>query len=295
MKTVFTNSQVAHVFAQQNQPHGRNAEKTFYFEGNILYSYGSHFKAAAIHTVKGQRFALVNSHNYSPSTSKHLHAARDAVRGLMPYFSAFDVTDLNKTAIDLETDIQCAIDFALAKKKVESRDSIGWATDHIQTQLNNCNEFRAILGKKALKLDAKKMKAVQAHLEARLARFQELNTPAEIERRATEKQARLARKYEKDIADFRNGARAYSLRDLPFELLRIEGDEVITSRGAEVPLTAAKQLHQAIKAGLDVVGKTVGSFTVESLTPFMASKDIVVKIGCHKILLSEANQVLGAA
>lgn len=39
MRTVFTNHMVAHVWAQQNQPHGRSGNGQFFFDGPTIYSY----------------------------------------------------------------------------------------------------------------------------------------------------------------------------------------------------------------------------------------------------------------
>ena len=41
MKTVFNNSEVCHVFAQQEQEYGRSGN--IFFEGKKIYSYGYHY------------------------------------------------------------------------------------------------------------------------------------------------------------------------------------------------------------------------------------------------------------
>ena len=43
MKTVFTNTDTIHTFAQQTQYEGRNSTNTIFFEGNKIYSYGYHY------------------------------------------------------------------------------------------------------------------------------------------------------------------------------------------------------------------------------------------------------------
>lgn len=74
MKTVFDNSMVAHIWAQNTQPYGTSNNGSFHFDGNILYSYGSHFVVGVIH--KGTVF--LNSDTYSITTSKHQNHARNA-------------------------------------------------------------------------------------------------------------------------------------------------------------------------------------------------------------------------
>ena len=59
-------------------------------------------------------------------------------------------------------------------------------------------------------------------------------------------------------------------------MLRIKGDYVETSKGAEVPIREAKILLERIRGGKDVKGFKIGHFTVISLNG-------VLKVGCHEI------------
>jgi len=82
MKTVFTNSMVAHVWAQQSQESGRSNNGQFYFEGRALFSYGRHYVAAyALPRPNGAFVYLVNDDSYSITTARHVSYARYAVPG----------------------------------------------------------------------------------------------------------------------------------------------------------------------------------------------------------------------
>lgn len=86
-KQVFDSKMVAHVWAQQNQQHGRNKQHNFYFTGDTIYSYGSHFPIAVIVTRKsGKRCVLFTTDGSSVTTSKHINWTRQAVRHLSPVF-----------------------------------------------------------------------------------------------------------------------------------------------------------------------------------------------------------------
>ena len=50
MKNIFTNSELAHTYANQSQQSGRNSSGSFYFDGKAIYSYGRHFPIANIVT-----------------------------------------------------------------------------------------------------------------------------------------------------------------------------------------------------------------------------------------------------
>lgn len=78
MAEVFSNSMVAHIWAQQRQPYGRSNNGNFYFERETLYSYGTHFPVGIFAGPGGPVF--LNSDSYSISTAKHKNDAWEAVR-----------------------------------------------------------------------------------------------------------------------------------------------------------------------------------------------------------------------
>lgn len=81
MKKVFgSHRQLAHVWAQQNQPEGRSSDGRMFFDGPTLYSYGRHYAIAKFSTDrKGNPIVLFNSAGYSLSTATHTRYARAAV------------------------------------------------------------------------------------------------------------------------------------------------------------------------------------------------------------------------
>lgn len=88
-KTVFENSMVAHVWAQQTQAHGKSNNGQFYFDGRCIYSYGSHFLAGF---VVDENTVLINANGYSVTTSKHMSYVRRAVYGKYP--NIYDVHNI---------------------------------------------------------------------------------------------------------------------------------------------------------------------------------------------------------
>jgi hypothetical protein len=294
-KVFGSNSQVCHVWAQQTQNEG--SAGNIFFEGNKIYSYGRHYLAAQIHTVKGKRVALVRSDTYSVSTSGHLSDIRSALYNLIPAFDSPNVSDLKAAISYLDQCAQKQVEGALKRVKVENKESIQSEFRWIHDQFKEANELRKLVGRKEIWPTKKQLDAVQAHLEKRLQRFKELNTPEMIEKKRIERERREIRKAERavekraeDIVKFRAGE--ISRVDLPCEILRVKGDTVETSRGAQVPLRDAVRLFAAILSGRDVTGLTVGHFTLNEIYSDNAG-DKVVRIGCHAIKLSEAQAVLG--
>jgi hypothetical protein len=58
--TRYVREDVAHVWAHQLQSHARNKRGNFYFQGDTIYSYGSHFPIAKHVEHKGEEVHLVH-------------------------------------------------------------------------------------------------------------------------------------------------------------------------------------------------------------------------------------------
>jgi hypothetical protein len=299
IKKVFgSHSQLAHVWAQQKQADGR-ASRMFFNNTTDIYSYGHHYLAARVHRVKGKTFALVRSDSYSISTSGHLSDIRNALEGLMPFFCAPSVTKPKDAVKYLDKEAADTITTALKSIRIENERDITWKLSGISAAYRETNKLRKLIGLKAIKPKAKDLAAVKKHLEFRLKRFKELNTPAMQVKREEQRLKREARKQvlaeqkaAEDLANWRSFTftHLHSLRVLPYEALRVRGDTLETSRGASVPLDAAQTLYRAIAAGKNVEGARIGHFRVDAVTDLGGDK--AVKIGCHKILLSEAAKFL---
>jgi muconolactone delta-isomerase len=78
MKTVVSNSMVAHLWAHQSQDTARSGNGNIWFEGTTLYSYQTPI-ANFVVSPKGERVALISSQGYSPTTRGHLHGAEHAL------------------------------------------------------------------------------------------------------------------------------------------------------------------------------------------------------------------------
>lgn len=84
VKRVHTDSQVAHLWANQSQDSARNSRNTFYFDGPVIYSYRDSYPVAVLTPWKdadGRRLVLTRADSYSNTTSKHEWCASGALRG----------------------------------------------------------------------------------------------------------------------------------------------------------------------------------------------------------------------
>jgi hypothetical protein len=91
-KEVFPSGEIAHLWAHQIVAHARNAQRNFYFNGDTIYSYGSHFPIAVrVSKGKGDKkreCVVFTTQKHSVTTAKHLSAVRMAIP------SVFDVYEV---------------------------------------------------------------------------------------------------------------------------------------------------------------------------------------------------------
>src|SRR5690348_14410222 len=88
MKHVYPNREIAHLWMHKTQGDARNGNNTYYFQGPIIYSYGSHFPIAThITGVEGRSGILVTSRDYSATTSQHKSYVRRSIPSDVPVFT----------------------------------------------------------------------------------------------------------------------------------------------------------------------------------------------------------------
>ena len=63
------------------------------------------------------------------------------------------------------------------------------------------------------------------------------------------------------------------------------GNELVTNKGAIVPIQEAKNILRAFKNGEDILNKKIGAFTIRKI--FNISDNIFIRIGCHLIRINQ--------
>jgi hypothetical protein len=326
MKTSYNNRQLSHLWANGHglQHTGvRFKGSNMFFEGNLIYSYGLHFCAGALYTrdtktfkmvqsdekqmpglKDGETAVLLSSRKYSNTTAKHLSYIRNAVSTGESEFvfyvpnpahaqSSENTEYLFNHVIDALTDCLTA-----NVKTVRAGSFLS-----IDTAWIKYADFMRCIGKTPEKIPSDLMN--QAEIIWREARrkqselFELNNTPemkAKKEAAKARKEVRDAEKLkaraEKAELDFMNEGKLIPSELKIFvqngtDLIRVTGDEVVTSRGARVPLAEAVKMLKAIKLGLITQGDTVGGFSFRQLTTGGAAV-----IGCHVVSVEHAEKVL---
>jgi hypothetical protein len=288
MKNVFSNSQLAHVWAQQNQSSGRNSGNTMYFRDSSIYSYGSHYLAARIYNGNT---VLINEYRYSVSTGKHLSHIWDATS----HYKQFSVSCPDNPLQSIIDSMNTLIDNYVREYDARSFDkwNLERNIEEVETHNKLCDAFDQPSYK--LPLDFFKTELTELMLY-KTWKHEQNNTPEMIEKKrlkaekaALAKSARLERELEDDLIVFKRSAVINtSLRKLHPSLIAVSmlDNEVVTTRGARVPLKAAILGIKALELGKNIVGMKLGSFTVDKI------EGDLITIGCHTLSIKQATETL---
>jgi hypothetical protein len=274
MQTVFSNSMVAHVWAQQNQENGRNSSSSIFFEGKTIYSYGRHFPMAEFH----DDCILINSDRYSVTTGKHQSLVRQAIYGHnKTIFTVPDVSNPinhNKNIKWLKDSIK-----TLALKVARARSNKSWLLTEMQGTINEGNKYCEYfkLKESFKQLDNSELETILKHeKEERKKQNKHLK---ELKKQKVKESKLKLKRWMKQPQFY------FNANDFPI-MLRIKGQEIQTSQNAAIPiehgLSAWKMVQKCKKEKREFIanGHTikVGHFQVTKIT-----KDGTLKAGCHTI------------
>lgn len=280
--------EVAHAWAHQTGKHRKGFN--MFYEGETIYSYGYHFPIARLVEHKGRTIVLFNGASYSHSTSKH----KGYVRGAIPHaLEVFTVDDLSRydlpTVRDWTAKLNKAVECVAKAKRARTYGSLHM--EDAARAVGEANRFNAEfdLGQRTLAVegldDAAAELMAKAAEERKASRERAAHYAAQrFEREAVAREAWLA-----GGTSYWHGAAADGTA-----LMRIAGDTLQTSMGAEVPLEHAKRAFRMIAkvraAGVPWVrnGHTihVGHFQVDRIE---ANGDFTA--GCHRFAWQEVERV----
>jgi hypothetical protein len=266
----YSNAQVAHMWAHNTKTHARGSN--LFFEGNVIYSYGRHFPIARL--IPG--FVLFTTRGYSQTTSIHISIVRQAVSHMPIVY----VNDPCASPSESRREAQRAIERELSnsnKPRIRESTRLG----HKARALNLANQFNAYIDaigeNQDLKFDVSQFENLRKELEE-LARIA-------AERKAAQEAKRMEEMRE-TIEKWRIGE-YHGYIHVGAPLLRLNGENVETSKGAKIPVCDARKLWPIVEACRTgsrefTPGMPLGDYR---LTKIRGDGSIVV--GCHDIGYSE--------
>jgi hypothetical protein len=279
---VYPVDMVAHLWAHKSQDFARNPGHNFYFHGDTIYSYGSHFPIARhVETKRGQA-VLFTTRSYSVTTAGH----KCMVEGARRHLTVFHVADVDSTEPRKQFADYRARYVELARKYAKSRQNKPYVLSGLRALVEEANryaEFFALRARLTLPDDLSAMVAECQAIEKR------------DRKRKQREEAKRQREARERLQQWVDGAIDYcpSGYGQPIRL-RIRDDELQTSRGARVPLAHAvkafgviKRLHDKGQA-YERNGHTIhlGYFALDAI-----DTQGNVTAGCHHVSWEEIQRV----
>lgn len=281
MKKVFKSREVAHIWAQQKQEEGRNAQGNIYFKGKSIFSYGSHFEMARFISSD---IIFRTTRRYSVTTAKQLGYVGGALSGSQTLFDVPSFEDHTENALYLAKEVRALID-----ETSRARTSIGYRLQQLSGKTKDARAYLESFRKKIKAPARKEIRDLNRYFHKVLTQ----DKIDEIKRRAAEKERLDKIRYEerRRIAALEESERlelwkagAFTgssyFRNSPLTL-RIQQDRIETTKGASIPLLAARELWDKLQRREPVHGLALGDYTV---TAFDGS---MLTVGCHQIPVKE--------
>jgi hypothetical protein len=286
-----SNDEAIHFWANKVQPSGKCG--SVFFEDEKLYSYGKHF-CVARHLPNGA--VAFSTEKTSNTTNKHRSKAMYAARHLNKVYCADPDNSADANMRLARRDIAEALEDAEHKKGIRATTRLrlrGQAL-HLAEEANQYLAALPAAERGSIKpIDTTNLEGVREALAAQMAQqcAAAAKSRAEflgVQLRRMEEQQRLAIE---DLAKWREGGISrYYLHHLP-TALRLKGEMVQTSRGAEIPITHAKRLWPMILA---TIKSKVPLTLPVALGHYQLSKidtDGSITVGCHEIAFDELAKI----
>jgi hypothetical protein len=291
-KYVYDTGEIPHLWAHRTQDEARNRQGNFYFNGDTVYSYGSHFPIAR-HVVNkaGDRAVVFTTASYSVTTSGHCLAVRSAIPSEIPVFhvpelypDSCTVRDSHKT--NLKHYAETTEEHIAKCARARSLSNKEWHHEQAGTTraeaLAYCQFF--VLPKPDIKpippLDS-------VHLER--IRKRETKRAAEKAEQTKRERAEAIACQQELITKWRAGQYTGCLYDVPV-MLRIDGNEIVTSRGARFPAFHGKRVLAFVRKVRESEQAYIRNGHSIHLGPYTLDRielDGTVTAGCHVVTWQE--------
>jgi len=301
MRHVHPSSEIPHLWIHQSQDSAKNSSGNLYFHGTTIYSYGSHFPIADIVTRKGERAVMFTTRTYSVTTSKHLSHVHGAIPAGIQVFNVPEIFAHNYAAKDkhkanLESYRRRINEFALKSVRARTAFNKEWNHKEALALAAEANLYAKFFGLRfkpptVPALDGNLVRKLKAEDDKRRAAANK----AEKERERLREEGRQRQRQE-FIERFRNGGQFYGYGgnyDVP-TMLRLEGEEVVTSRGARVPVAHAKRTLVFVREVMQSGEEWKSNGHTFHIGPYSLDKveaNGTVYAGCHVIPWEEIERL----
>lgn len=280
MKTKFSsNSELAHVWANQQQSNGRGS--SMFFSGGQIYSYGYHFMIANILEVNGSEVVLFTKRGYSNSTAKHINICSSAVNHKKRMYCYFPDGNDSAHGQNFNAWLNAAESVAKGLKTARKPENYLVQLSKIESEIKAYAELFNI------DIPAELLAAVSISNKEELTAYIDKKEQliALAEKQAKARAAKVRKEQIKKFLSFEVD-RVYSSGG--FDVIRVNGDNVETTQAVKIPVPVAKRIYDNLRSGQLSVGAQVLDYTVGQIDKKHVS------IGCHTFEIKHLLEV-GAA
>lgn len=291
MKNVVNKETVAHLWANKVQNSARTPNGSMYFDGDSVFSYGSHFCIAKhIRNDNNVNGILFTIRKYSVTTSVQCGIVRQALNGQNIIYCTYpNGTKLDNLKEWLKQSENALIEAGKAKQE-RTKIKFLAVIPQINTEVNAYCTFFGIELKEYFPalfciLKVSEIKQVAEYIAERL----------ELERIANEKRiAEQKKRQAKVLKEFRIGKRITLYMHNGFDYLRFNGEtkRVETSQRVEIPERIAKNFYKQIINTLKTGEcKVCGNKFMDAYEIKEINKKFI-RVGCHKITIKEIQKLV---
>lgn len=328
MRNVVSNSEVAHLWAQERQQSARNPQDNFYFNRATIYSYGSHFPIAQHYRLNGgDHKILYTTQGYSSTTAKHLNEVSGAIPGYIDRIDCLVVEGVEQGSKgefshrqNIREYAQRACHLIDKQNRARTADYTGeivsvksdfnkyvkyFKCKSIATQMTGKERKKLKYG--YAKLEEEKYRETLKDLLSGEIRWENARILSEKEKqKILERKQAEAKKAQQKIQDWLSGKSndTNPFYNLKTDMLRLvtkhegmEGEKrevkiVQTSRGLDIKYQDAKRLYYIVDAvRKDGEDRRFNDLEVSGWNINSITKHGDIRAGCHFIPFEEAQKI----
>lgn len=300
MRHVVDSSEVPHLWFHKAQDSARSKGRgNLYFEGDTIYSYGSHFPIARhVQNKRGQAAVLFTTRDYSVTTSGHKGMVRRAIPSGVTVFRVPGVSVWGGNNADHAENVDYYLrtitdTLNKASRAKKYQDSLLQDATELAAEAVAYAKFFGLPKPKVPnvpKVNLEKLRKAQAAESAKQAKatrernaFEKLETTEKIRRWIAGEPVRFPDSYK--LTPEESATR-----------LRIQGENVETSRGAVFPVEHARKALPLIRRVWESGQEWNTNGHSIHLGPYKLDKilaDGTVVAGCHTVSRAEVERIAG--
>jgi hypothetical protein len=307
---VFPTDEIPHLWAHKTQADARNPQENLYFKNEVIYSYRDSYPLAS-HVSNGKDSAVLmrTGPYYSVTTSGHASAVRSAIPSSVKVFHVPNVEKnwrYSEDGPDHETNLAAYVresQESLEKAKNSRRwgiSELNAAFQCLENAVEYARFFRLPSPRKQFAFLPKgnELKSLRAKLSEREERAKAKSEERRAKERARwEEQSRIRALAVAEQVELWKQGNPHAYLGYSYSgptLLRVNGSEIETSKGARVPVSHAvrglKFVRSVVASGQEYVrdGHSVhlGHYVIDRIEANGTLHD-----GCHVIELAEIERI----